>query len=437
MDFSKLIKLDETKPKKAQWIRLGIGGTLLIGGVTLLIALFAKPEPVEKNKLPPPKTLTTVTSPGANLSAKDVWMATEGKRVTEMNTRIAELEKLLRLAGPNQVKDKGESLEVADTAQASVAESGAPNATKTFAPLDKLRSDFNNISNVSKLNTNTKDNPPIGMPPGKPADLGSIAEAPNIEQRAIVSVQIAQPSDVKESNKVLEKKPEKKEDAPFLSIGVMKAEILGGIDAPTGGQSQSNPHPVLLRISGDAKLPNGFSADTTDCLIVAAGYGDISSERAYIRTETISCINEEGRALEIPLSGHVYGEDGKLGVRGTLVTKNGQLLANALMSGVASGIGRGFAQQQTSQSISPLGSTTTVDPSRTFQYGIGTGVGQALNRLANYYIRLAEKIFPVVEVGSGRLVDVAITKGTTFDFARGGKEGARRTLNGKRNYFEE
>jgi len=41
-----------------------------------------------------------------------------------------------------------------------------------------------------------------------------------------------------------------------------------------------------------------------------------------------------------------------------------------------------------------------------------SGVGKAFDRLAQYYITLAEKLFPVIEVGAGRVVDVVLTKGT-------------------------
>ena len=43
--------------------------------------------------------------------------------------------------------------------------------------------------------------------------------------------------------------------------------------------------------------------------------------------------------------------------------------------------------------------------------GLGTGVGRALDRLAQYYIKLAENTFPVIEVDAGREIDVVITKG--------------------------
>ena len=43
--------------------------------------------------------------------------------------------------------------------------------------------------------------------------------------------------------------------------------------------------------------------------------------------------------------------------------------------------------------------------------GIASGMGKALDRLANYYISLAEKVFPVIEVDSNRDVEIAFTKG--------------------------
>ena len=102
-------------------------------------------------------------------------------------------------------------------------------------------------------------------------------------------------------------------------------------------------------------------------------------------------------------------------MRGRLVTKQGQLLANALLAGVVSGIGTAFAQYYTTTTTSTFGTISTTDPNKAIQSGLGTGVGSAMNRLANYYISLAEKIFPVIEVDAGRLVDVVLTKGVVID----------------------
>ncbi len=119
-----------------------------------------------------------------------------------------------------------------------------------------------------------------------------------------------------------------------------------------------------------------------------------------------------------PIKGYVAGEDGKAGLRGRLVSKQGQLLANALLAGVASGIGHALQQSSTTISVSPLGSTGTLEPGKQFQAGMGSGVGKALDRLAQYYISLAEKVFPVIEVDAGRMVDVVVTQASRCKVSR-------------------
>lgn len=201
----------------------------------------------------------------------------------------------------------------------------------------------------------------------------------------------------------------------YLPSGAFtRAVLLGGLDAPTGGQAQRNPQPVLLRLADNAILPNQFRARVKECFVVGAGYGDVSSERAYIRTESLSCVTRDGTAMDVPVKGYVAGEDGKAGMRGRLVSKQGQILANALLAGVASGIGHAFTQSSTTLSVSPLGTTSTVDPGKQLEAGLGTGVGKALDRLAQYYISLAEKVFPVIEVDAGRSVDVVLTQGVAL-----------------------
>lgn len=201
----------------------------------------------------------------------------------------------------------------------------------------------------------------------------------------------------------------------YLPVSFARGTMLGGLDAPTGGQAQSNPHPILIRLDDNAILPNRFRSNVKECFVVAAGYGDISSERAYLRTENLSCVRADGTTLEVKIQGSVFGEDGLVGLRGKLVTKQGQMLANALLAGVMSGIGQGFAAQGSTVTTSTFGTVSTTEGSQAFKQGMGAGVGRALDRLANYYIKLAEATFPVIEIGAGRAVDVVITKGVRIE----------------------
>jgi conjugal transfer pilus assembly protein TraB len=240
----------------------------------------------------------------------------------------------------------------------------------------------------------------------------------SLASSGIVSVALADGSAVKAvktSADATKANPAARDARRYIPSGAFtRAILLGGLDAPTGGQSQRNPQPVLLRLVDNAVLPNHFRSRIKECFVVGAGYGDVSSERAYIRTESLSCVTRDGTAIDVPIKGYVAGEDGKAGMRGRLVSKQGQLLANALLAGVASGIGQAFQQSSTTMSVSPLGATSTVEPGKQFEAGFGTGVGKALDRLAQYYISLAEKVFPVIEIDAGRTVDVVITQGISL-----------------------
>lgn len=217
--------------------------------------------------------------------------------------------------------------------------------------------------------------------------------------------------------------PEKQAKTYVPSGSFMRVALLGGLDAPTGGQAQNNPWPVLLRVQDNAFLPNRYRARVKECFLLGSGYGDISSERAYLRLESLSCVLNNGEVVDTPAKGYVVGEDGKAGMRGRLVSKQGQVLANALMTGIIAGIGQGFQQSATTYSTSPLGSVGTVEPGKQFQAGIGAGVGKALDRLSQYYITLAEKMFPIIEVNAGRIVNVVLTRGVTLGLGTAIDEG--------------
>ena len=90
-----------------------------------------------------------------------------------------------------------------------------------------------------------------------------------------------------------------------------------------------------------------------------------------------------------------------------------QILANALLAGVASGIGHAFTQSSTTLSVSPLAPPAPSTPASSSK-PVWAPAWQALDRLAQYYISLAEKVFPVIEVDAGRSVDVVLTQGVAL-----------------------
>ncbi len=107
----------------------------------------------------------------------------------------------------------------------------------------------------------------------------------------------------------------------FIPAGsILTGVLLNGLDAPTGQGARQQPPPALVRIKHDALLPNRFRADVKECFVIVGGFGDLGSERAYLRAETLTCVRTDGGVIEVPLDAYAVGEDGKVGIRGRLVS---------------------------------------------------------------------------------------------------------------------
>jgi len=393
--------------KRRQYLLLG-GLAALIGGSALLaVTLNGSREPEQRAaKL----KSTNILVPGAQVDPRDAWRGQADAQLKSIEQKSKEvLQRNNDLENQNKnMLERLKKLEQSGLTPLPPPPIAVPAARPNFGP-DRPSTDQPDI------NGGPQRLPP---PPGRPGQIATSPAVTPVQPSGIVSIALAEPANAKatKGNEATKAGSAPIRDARrYLPSGTFtRAVLLGGLDAPTGGQAQRNPQPVLLRLSDNAVLPNHFRARVKECFVVGAGYGDVSSERAYIRTESLSCVTRDGTAIDIPIKGYVAGEDGKAGMRGRLVSKQGQILANALIAGVASGIGHAFQQGSTTYAISPLGSTSSVDSGKQLEAGLGTGMGKALDRLAQYYISLAEKVFPVIEIDAGRAVDVVLTSGVSL-----------------------
>ncbi|MBU9211634.1 TraB/VirB10 family protein [Burkholderia multivorans] len=382
-------------PKAKQYLVLGTLGTVFLGLVFGSVALWNNQPSMVPQSGKDEHTTKNIATPGSQVDPRDVWMAQSSQQMKEMDAVIQGLKQKLaeveqKQNAPQPPTQKAESVlpplppvppPPAPSPVSQQQPAAQPPASGTTAPMPQL-------------------------PPPQPKEPGiAVFEVSD----AAAAVQGAQ---------------EAQQGRTYIPSGsFMRAVLLGGLDAPTGGQAQNNPWPVLLRVQDNAFLPNRFRAKVKECFLLGSGYGDISSERAYLRLESLSCVLNNGEVVDTNAKGYVVGEDGKAGMRGRLVSKQGQVLANALLAGVASGIGQAFQQSATTYSTSALGTVGTVETGKQFQAGIGAGVGKALDRLSQYYINLAEKMFPIIEVDAGRVVDVVLTKGVTLGLGPSVDEG--------------
>lgn len=207
------------------------------------------------------------------------------------------------------------------------------------------------------------------------------------------------------------KRPSKNPDVYVPAGTFVQAIMIGGADASAAVNAQANPVPMLFRVVADGTLPNHQKSHLKDCVMTAAVVGDISSERGQIRTERMSCVFANGRVLDVPVEGTVFGPGGRNGVRGTPVWREGALLQRAFAAGALGGLSDSLSQTYTSNSISPEGAVQTVNPGRIFQYGGAKGVGKAMDKLADYNVQRAEQYHPVIQISAGTSVDVVFLKG--------------------------
>jgi len=198
----------------------------------------------------------------------------------------------------------------------------------------------------------------------------------------------------------------------YLPPSFMQATLLSGLDAPAVSKGNSNPVPVLLRIKAPAVLPNRVKANLKGCFIIAEGVGNLATERADLRLVSLSCIDYKGRAvIDQKIKGFVVDTDGKIGLRGRVVSKMGSVLARTLLAGFVSGIGQAFSYSTYDYSISGEGAVLLPKPGKALSTGLAGGVQSAANELMRFYMELARQTIPVVEILPTRTVTVVISEG--------------------------
>ncbi|MGL5720272.1 MAG: TrbI/VirB10 family protein [Alphaproteobacteria bacterium] len=205
-----------------------------------------------------------------------------------------------------------------------------------------------------------------------------------------------------------------------------KAVLLGGVDASTAVGSQSDPRPLLLRVVDHGNLPRRLKSDLKACHVLASAYGDLASERVYMRLEKLTCTEPlTGEIVETEVSGYISGEDGKAGVRGVVVDRSGDAVRSSFIAGLIGGMGDFLStqQQRASYPISPFGVSQALSGKELLASGASQGVSNAMEKLADFYIKRAEQLQPVLQVAAGRQVDLIFTQGADI-----GSSSVKQTL---------
>ena len=197
------------------------------------------------------------------------------------------------------------------------------------------------------------------------------------------------------------------------------AKVVVGVDASAGVNSQSDPLPVVLRITGPARsvLQNGklLTTKIQGCLINGAARGDLSSEKVYIKLQKMTCPQPGGRYAESEVKGFIaFG--GKTGVRGRVVSREGSLAMQAFFAGLVGGAGTAL-NTAFNAPLATIATSGNGDLNHTPNLGnvglraIGGGAQESGKDLSKYLIERAEQYQPVIEMPTGVDVEIVFLEG--------------------------
>jgi conjugal transfer pilus assembly protein TraB len=197
----------------------------------------------------------------------------------------------------------------------------------------------------------------------------------------------------------------------------VKGVLLTGIDAPTGGMGRGNPEPVLIHIVDYTFLPNWYLFDIKGCFAKGEAFGELSTERVKIKVDNISCIKRDGKIIDAHVDAWVQDVDGKLGLAGHVVTKQGSIIARTLIASFIEGIAKAFNPQNQLNLLYPtVGGTQALNLKTSIEQSLASGASEALSSLAQYYMNLVKQTFPVVEIGAQRECYIVFLRGQKLSF---------------------
>lgn len=416
--------VDKNEERRKKQLILG-GTAVALLTIVAIAVIFLMGDPPEENSV---DVKTVDLQPAGSIDNEDAWRRSvaeeEGMRQMEVDELRAQLQtsqdnNTMIIERMNELNAQIEELK-SNPPQQVVREVRVQTPTPSYTAPSVTSGNYPTVSRDSVLPT---PNPNVNA---SPINQFNVQNNPSVPSNVAVpaakkEVEIIKFDGVSQSSSASE--VDNRTLIPTTSF--VAATLLNGADAPTGGQAQSNPLPLVLQVRNPANLPNGHKADIKNCRFLAAAYGDLSSERMFARLESLSCVIN-GKSYEMPAKGYIIGEDGKTGMRGRLVSKKGKTLGLSFLAGVVSATGS-VAQNVGSTSATIGGINTRVSGSDAARAGISGGINEGANTLAEYYREQAERLFDVIEVDAGRSPEVLITSPIEFPAGIKLKSGSIKT----------
>lgn len=191
----------------------------------------------------------------------------------------------------------------------------------------------------------------------------------------------------------------------------VRAVVLGGADADASVYGQSKNNGVMLfKLLDVGSLPNGQRSRLQGCRVSANTFGDISSERAFATLYRLSCAHPGEPIIDKEITGWVF-YNGKVGIKGQPLMRDGKVMAWAGVSGALSGVAEAAQYAQSMQQFGTMGASSVVPSSKIGHFAMYGGASKAAEKLSEYYVKRAEQYHPVIQIGSGNIVTIVFKDG--------------------------
>lgn len=206
-----------------------------------------------------------------------------------------------------------------------------------------------------------------------------------------------------------------------LMAGFQRATLITGADVPTLQKGNDLTRTVWFSTTGDMLIANGHTENIKECIIQAAATGNFASASADIRLTKISCsaVDENGKYYKLvgSVKGWVYGENGKQGLKGRLVTKEGELIEKAIPLALLEGAIKALENSTKSNSTiyaypgSTSGTSTMNNIQDSFAEGTTKTASTTLDKFSDYYLMILEQLNPTIELKAGRETTIGFEGG--------------------------
>lgn len=410
--------LQARRRQNMRWLLL-IGGAAIVGGGVFYAMNFKKPAATVagQQKALEQRTLATADA------AAPATISPEAEN-TKLRGQMADLQQELQSA---QQQNAQLATQNADLGQQVAARSDvrAPVVVRTRTePLsDQAGQDYRATGGAAPI--------PRAQGAASPILGGQAAPAPAPAHRSIRVVDLAASSADAGAHA-----PDKQDGIAVEKVSVLDssqyvapnsyvpARVLVGVDMQTGMAATADPKPVLFRIEGQATgvgSDGKFQTSNLDgCLVNGAAFAELSSEKVYIKLQQITCPVDATHYLVAKVEGYVTFM-GKSGVRGRVVSREGNFANKAFVAGTLQGLGQAMSTN-TQRNLEGITSTNGVaglataplTGSQIAQSTLGTGVSNASAMMADYYIKRAEQYQPVIEMPTGMDVELVFLAGFRF-----------------------